>query len=62
VSDIEQIISTLRRHGYDVGDKKLGADASWQAWTRDPNGIRIEFHEYTPESMQLRGGISKVSW
>lgn len=62
VSDLDQIITTLRRHGYEVGDKKLGSDASWQAWTRDPNGIRIEFHEYTPESMQLRGGVCKVSW
>ena len=30
----------------------LGADHSWQAWLADPDGNRIELHQYTPESKQ----------
>ena len=60
--DIDAVIGRLRDHGYEVGDKALGADHSWQAWTADPNGVRIEFHESTPESMQLIGGACVVDW
>lgn len=60
--DIDAVMGRLRDHGYEVGDKSLGADHSWQAWTADPNGVRIEFHEYTPESMQLVGGTCVVDW
>ena len=62
VEDIDAVIGRLRTHGYEVEDKALGADHSWQAWTSDPNGVRIEFHEYTPESMQLAGGTCIVDW
>ena len=62
VTDMDAVIGRLRQHGYEVGDKSLGADHSWQAWTEDPNGIRIELHEYTPESMQLAGGTCIVDW
>ena len=30
----------------------MGGDNSWQAWTCDPDGNRIELHQYTPESKQ----------
>ncbi len=60
--DINAVIDCLRNHGYEVGDKTLGTDHSWQAWTADPNGVRIEFHEYTQESMQLIGGTCVVDW
>lgn len=62
VDDIDQVIASVKAHGYDVGEKSLGADQSWQAWTEDPNGVRIEFHEYTPDSMQLVGGTCVVDW
>jgi catechol 2,3-dioxygenase-like lactoylglutathione lyase family enzyme len=62
VDDIDAVIGRLRQYGYEAGDKTLGADHSWQAWTSDPNGVRIEFHEYTPESMQLAGGTCIVGW
>ena len=42
--------------------KQLVDDQSWQIWIEDPNGIRIEFHEYTEKSMQLIGGTCAVSW
>lgn len=62
VSDLDAVISRIRDHGYEVGDKTLGADHSWQAWVTDPSGIRIEFHEYTEESRQLVGGTCLVTW
>ncbi len=62
VEGIDAVIGRLRDHGYEVGDKSLGADHSWQVWTTDPNGVRIEFHEYTQESMQLVGGTCVVDW
>jgi glyoxylase I family protein len=60
VDDIDEIILRLRNHGYEVGDKSLEADHSWQAWTTDPDGVKIEFHEYTQDSLQLTGGTCLV--
>jgi catechol 2,3-dioxygenase-like lactoylglutathione lyase family enzyme len=60
--DIDGVIERVKEHGYAIGEKSLGADRSWQVWTADPNGVRIEFHEYTPESMQLIGGTCPVDW
>jgi catechol 2,3-dioxygenase-like lactoylglutathione lyase family enzyme len=56
VDDMDAMIARVKSHGYDIGDKKMGADHSWQVWLQDPNGVRIELHEYTPESCQLVGG------
>ena len=60
--DLDAVIDRLKEHGYETGEKVLGADDSWQAWTEDPNGVRIEFHEYTPTSFQLSGGTCIVDW
>ncbi|PKD44477.1 VOC family protein [Rhodohalobacter barkolensis] len=60
--DIDQIITTLRSNGFDATDKKLGCDHTWQTWAKDPNGVRIEFHQYTDESFQFKGGVCKVDW
>ena len=38
--------------GVTVTDKKLGSDNSWQAWLSDPDGNRIELHQYTAQSLQ----------
>lgn len=53
VDDIEQVRRRLTENGYEVTDKKLGADQSWQLWTTDPSGVRIEFHQYTDRSSQV---------
>ena len=42
----------LRGRGVEVSDPKLGSDQSWQAWITDPDGNRIELHDYTAESWQ----------
>ena len=55
VEDIEKVIAALRLHGYEVSDKKLGADNSWQCWVSDPHGVRIEMHQYTSGSSQVTG-------
>lgn len=60
VEDLDGLIERIRSYGYEVSDKKTGADNSWQAWVTDPNGVRIEFHEYTAKSRQLTGGTCVV--
>jgi predicted enzyme related to lactoylglutathione lyase len=60
VDDIDGVITQIRSAGHEVGDKKLGADHSWQAWLTDPKGVRIELHEDTEKSMQLKGGTCLV--
>ncbi|MGE9297321.1 MAG: VOC family protein [Puniceicoccales bacterium] len=62
VDDIDAVIAHLREAGYEATEKKLGADHSWQSWTTDPSGVRIEFHEYTNNSLQLNGGVCHVNW
>ncbi len=52
VDDIDATVSELRRRGLEVSDPKLGDDRSWQAWLADPDGNRIELHQYTPDSRQ----------
>lgn len=61
-SDIDADIEHLKAHGVAVGEKKIGADGTWQVWLEDPNGVKIELHQYTPESMQIRGGTCQVNW
>lgn len=53
VDDIEQTARRLVENGYEATEKKLGSDQSWQIWTSDPSGVRIEFHQYTPDSSQV---------
>lgn len=53
VDDLEPVRRQLTESGYKVTEKSLGPDHSWQMWTTDPNGVRIEFHQYTDHSCQL---------
>ena len=62
VHSIDDVIAKLKENDIEVTDKKLGADHSYQAWATDPNGVRIEFHEYTEQSMQVVGGTCIVNW
>lgn len=62
VTNLDALVRRIREHGYEVSDRMLGPDRSWQAWVTDPNGVRIEFHEYTAESNQLTGDKCQVSW
>ena len=53
VCDIDEVSRHLRAKRYEVTEKKLGVDGSWQIWTTDPSGVRIEFHQYTEQSSQV---------
>jgi len=52
VNEIEKTVTELRKKGLDVTEVKLGSDQSYQAWLADPDGNRIELHEYTEKSRQ----------
>ena len=63
VTDIENLFSAVVERGAPVvAQVKTGKDGNRQAWTRDPEGNRIEFMEMAPDSMQrqaierLKGG------
>ena len=62
ISDMDALLERVRKHGFSHTDKKPGADQSWQAWLEDPDGVRIELHEYTPNSSQLTGKTCVVNW
>lgn len=62
VDDIDAAMERLKAHGVEVTDKKLGGDRSWQAWLEDPSGVRIELHQYTPESSQYNRRTVAVDW
>jgi glyoxylase I family protein len=55
VLDIDALSRHLTALGHEVTAKQLGADQSWQAWTKDPSGVHIELHEYTQSSSQITG-------
>ncbi len=52
VDDIQTTVKDLRDRGIEVSEPKLGKDHSWQAWITDPDGNRIELHDYNPDSKQ----------
>jgi glyoxylase I family protein len=54
VGDIAKTAANLRAAGLELSDPKLGSDHSWQAWLSDPDGNRIELHQYTPDSKQTK--------
>jgi catechol 2,3-dioxygenase-like lactoylglutathione lyase family enzyme len=62
VENIDAVIARLQAIGVAVGEKRFGPDKAWQAWLEDPGGVRIELHQYTPDSFQLRGGTVQVDW
>ena len=52
VEDIQGTVKAFRAKGVEVTDVVMGSDHSWQAWLADPDGNKIELHEYTRESKQ----------
>lgn len=61
VRDIDALMNHLKSHALPVGEKKLGKDGSWQFWSEDPNGVKLEFQQYTPQSSQLTGADCVMS-
>ncbi len=62
VDDLAALIVRVKEHDWEISEKKMGADHSWQAWITDPSGVKIEFHQYTPESLQILGTTCEVNW
>lgn len=63
VEDLDAAIARARAAGFDLlHPRRKGRDHSWQAWLLGPGGVRVEFHEYTPESLQVNGGVCQVDW
>lgn len=62
--NLDELIAHVRGYGVTITDKKLGADGTWQAWTNDPNGVKLEIFEYTKDSLQFgpHGGVCEVNW
>lgn len=62
VNSLDAAVAQIRAAGVSVTDKKLGIDDTWQAWTADPNGVKIELFEYTGKSAQFVGGDRAADW
>jgi len=60
--DLQGLRQRLLDHGYTPGEIKMGADKTWQFWITDPNGLAVEFQQYTPESAQYTGANVEVNW
>lgn len=62
VHSLDEAIASIRGKGVEITDKKFGVDDTWQAWTADPNGVKIELFEYTEKSAQFVGGDRVANW
>ncbi len=62
VEDVALVRKTLLDQGVEVSEKELGVDHTWMVTCHDPNGIFIEFHEYTKNSLQKNGGSCVIDY
>jgi catechol 2,3-dioxygenase-like lactoylglutathione lyase family enzyme len=62
VEDVDEVRNTLMSKGVDVTEKELGVDHTWMVTCHDPNGIFIEFHQYTKDSLQKNGGSCVIDY
>jgi lactoylglutathione lyase/glyoxylase I family protein len=62
VDDLDAQREQLIKAGVEVTPKKLGCDQTWQCWCKDPNGVDIEFQQYTPQSAQFKRTSCLVDW
>lgn len=52
VDDIHSVVERIKKEGVEITDNgpKQGCDYNWQAWIKDPDGIRIEFMQIDKQS------------
>lgn len=62
VENLDEAVAAIRAAGVEITNKKFGVDDTWQAWTADPNGVKIELFEYTEKSAQFVGGDRIANW
>jgi catechol 2,3-dioxygenase-like lactoylglutathione lyase family enzyme len=60
--EIEALHKKLSERGYEPRAIVMGADRSHQFWMKDPNGMELEFQEYTTRSSQRTGQTVEVNW
>ena len=61
VDDIAAAVQKVREAGYPIDEEpKQGSDYNWQAWIKDPNGVRIELMQIMPESPQAQFCLPKA--
>jgi catechol 2,3-dioxygenase-like lactoylglutathione lyase family enzyme len=60
--DVAALRTALLSAGFEASERRLGEDHTWMVTCRDPNGVFIELHEYTPRSMQQRGGTCVLDY
>ena len=55
VDDIFAMVERVREAGYPIdAEPKLGSDHNWQAWIKDPNGVRIELMQIMDKRSERR--------
>ncbi len=58
--DIQAEHQRLSDIGGEPEDVTLGADNTHQFWITGPDNIRIEFQQYTNNSLQILGGVCEI--
>jgi catechol 2,3-dioxygenase-like lactoylglutathione lyase family enzyme len=59
---LEALHQQLSVRGYSPGPIKMAADHTAQFWMKDPNGLALEFQEYSDKSAQRTGQNVEVDW
>ena len=55
VDDINAAVEKITKAGYTMtSGPKQGRDHNWQAWVNDPDGIRVELMQISPESPKAK--------
>jgi lactoylglutathione lyase/glyoxylase I family protein len=60
--DLEALRNRLVQRGFAPGEIKMGSDQTLQFWAKDPNGLDVEFQQYSPKSAQVTGENVEVNW
>ncbi len=55
VDDIQEAARRVKDAGFVLSSEpRQGSDHNWQAWVTDPNGIRVELMQISPDSPQAK--------
>ncbi|MEM6822796.1 MAG: VOC family protein [Verrucomicrobiota bacterium] len=60
--DIEKVHIEISQKTWPITSIKKGCDQSFQFWVTGPEGLRVEFHQYTKESSQQTKRSVEVDW
>jgi catechol 2,3-dioxygenase-like lactoylglutathione lyase family enzyme len=60
--DLRALHASLLARGLKPGPIVMGSDHALQFWMDDPNGMALEFQEYSADSSQLTGRSVEATW